>query len=208
MTSSMSSEEFQERRRLEFGAPPAGDSELLLLLRLFTGPLSGARIPLHLLVGGTMVRGELTASEDFGSHLDTSLRAIAQRTASEDVRQAILEFLGESYFRRRAEQQRTQSERTDVALEQREEEIERIDRALEETGDALIEAEELPEETITAGAMREAVYHLSSEPVLTLTDAEVLVRSHWVAVGMVRVVVREVGAWWVERSSAPPGPTA
>ena len=121
MTSSMSSEEFQERRRLEFGAPPAGDSELLLLLRLFTGPLSGARIPLHLLVGGTMVRGELASSEDFGSHLDASLRAIAQQATSEGVGQAMLDLLGESYFRRRAGHRGTENQRTEVAVEQKEE---------------------------------------------------------------------------------------
>ena len=155
-----------------------------------------------------MVRGELASSEDFGSHLDASLRAIAQQATSEGVGQAMLDLLGESYFRRRAEQRRTESERTDVALEQREEQIERIDRAVEEAGDALIDVDELPDETMTAETMREAVYHLSSEPVLTLTDAEVLVRGDWITVGMVRVVVREVGAWWGEESSASAGPPA
>ena len=210
MTSSMSPEESQERRRLEFGAPSAGDSELLLLLRLSTGPLSRARIPLHLLVGGTMVRGRIASPEDFGSHLDTSLRTIVEQTTANgdhDPGQAMLEFLGDSYFRRRAEERRTESQRTDVTLEQREEQNEKIDRAMEEADGALIDADDLPE-GMPAGTMRDAVYHLTSDPVLTLTDAEVLVGADWVGVEMLRVLVRQVGAWWVGQSSERPRPTA
>src|SRR5688500_10704939 len=113
MASNVSSEESNQRLRMEFGAPLIGDTELHLLQRLCAGPVSGPSVPLGLLVAGTMVRGRLASPEDFGSHLDASLKTIADRvasggdegegappTAAESVDYTVLERMGETDFRR------------------------------------------------------------------------------------------------------------
>ena len=116
MASDVSTEESSQRRRMEFGAPLVGDTELHLLQRLCAGPMSAPAVHLGLLVAGTMVRSRLASPEDFGSHLDTSLKAIADTvasggyegeeapTASASGDHTVVQRLGETDFRRRAEE--------------------------------------------------------------------------------------------------------
>ena len=215
MPSDVSSEESSQRLRMEFGAPLVGDTELHLLQRLCAGPMSGPSVHLGLLVAGTMVRGRLASPEDFGSHLDTSLKAIADRvssrgyeseeappTASASGDNTMIERLGETDFRRRAEQWRTEDERVDGALQEKDDEIRRLDKTLPEGGaddDASIDFDQLPDDAIRNEyeRWRKASLHLATEAVLTLANATVLAGERWVAVGIVRVLVREVGAWWL-----------
>jgi hypothetical protein len=213
MASDMSAEESSQRLRMEFGAPLVGDTELQLLQRLCAGPISGP-VHLGLLVAGTMVRGRLASAEAFGSYLDASLKAIADGATSaryegeeapptaERADSTVLERLGETDFRRRAEQWRTEDERVDGALQEKDDELRRFDETLREGGaddDASLDSDQLPDEAIRDEyeRWRKASLHLATEPVLTLTDATVLAAGQWLALGMVRVLVREVGAWWL-----------
>jgi hypothetical protein len=164
------------------------DGLLALLARLGR---SGFGLPITVVVGGTMISGNLATPEDFAADLDAKIdqglaaaqeRAPEHRESLQEVRNL---FSGERSLRKQVEETRERESEREAELDK-----------LVEAGESLSEDLELEE------------IDLSLPPVaLNLRDVLIFPPSAQTpfSVDMVRVQLDSVGAWWIGKSEPSQG---
>jgi hypothetical protein len=186
----------EARRLLEMIYQNRVDGPLQVLIRSFTGEHFWLSVPMAVVAGGQLIRGQLSRPEDFAQHLEKSIEKIVSRTnftneagksaSSEEElngwRQGLIDGL-KGRFTSRVARERQLDQRAETALEK---EWSPLDPNKQ------YDIDDLPE-----GLVKEAIAYRAPEAAFVLDNAEIFAGGRWIAVGPVRVLVRQIAAWWL-----------
>lgn len=188
-------ESIEARRLAEVLSRLRGDGLLQGWLELLINALT-LNIPINLAVDGQVFRGYIASTETAAAHLDSQLAnwislaevetSDSSESAAADVKAKLQEslagrFSAQAYSRREYEQ-RTADRLAEIWGKPRGEGYE--DRP---------SIDSLPDDLVS-----DVVDYLAPRAAITLTDAEILVGETWVRVGLTRVIVSHIGAWWLD----------
>jgi hypothetical protein len=184
----------EARRLLQILHQGRTDGHLQNLIRAFTNDSFSVNVPIAVVAGGQLIRGQLATPERFATDIETFLERLIQHaniggdnppSSEEDVsrwRQAVIEVFKGSFLQRVTRERRLDT-RVGAAL----------DKEWGATDpDKFYDIDELP-----APLAKDAIAYLAAESAFALTDAEILVGPVWQRVGTVRVLINQVAAWWL-----------
>ncbi len=190
-------ETLESRRLAEVLARLRGDGLLQGLLDLLAGGAIAANFPLGMVIDGVVFRGNLTTSESFAEHLDSTIAgwlaaADLSVTGSTDAdTSAAKERIGAALDGGFTNQARSRQQ-YEAAVGTRLAQL--WGQAQGEGYQNRRRIEDLPDELVA-----DVVDYLAPRATLTLENAEMLLPSGgWAPVGLFRVVVSHIGGWWVD----------
>jgi hypothetical protein len=193
-----------EARRLTAIQDSLGtDSFLQMLISLSTGDFMSFDLPIALVVSGRMVRGRVTTPESFARHIDSQLDHVANKatihvrgaadpdegSVIEQIRKSLVTGLSNAFTRSvevRRKREKAERERLEAALG----EADTWDDARPPSVDEL--PDELAKDLLAAQAPFTS---------LTLDQAEIYIDGKWVTLGLIRVALSQVAAWWLPESA-------
>jgi len=183
----------EARRLTELTYQGVGDRFLQSVIGLATGETLSFDMPITLLVSGVLVRGRLAPPEAFAGFLDAKLRRLAETATfnvqgamtQEDMRKEVAKGF-EGAFAEIVETMRLQRRRGRERLEEVWGPPTEWDRENPPENDDL--PDDLAKVALVASAPTTA---------FSLSSAEAYVGGSWVPIGMARILVGQIGAWWI-----------